>query len=47
MVLAALVLRVFPRMRTYETNLDDIKYDHDLLFPMVGKGSRGVRVQVT
>ncbi|KUI60841.1 Trichodiene oxygenase [Cytospora mali] len=41
---AALVLRVFPRMRLYETTEDDVKYDHDLVVSQPKNGSKGVRV---
>jgi len=33
-------------MDLFEATEDDVKYDHDLLVPMVKKGSRGVRVVV-
>lgn len=41
---AALTLRVFPQMRLFETTVDDIKYDHDLVVAQAKKGSKGVRV---
>lgn len=41
--MAALTLRVFPRMQLYETTEEDIRYDHDLFVPMVKRGSKGVR----
>lgn len=43
-VLAALTLRVFPRMELYETDVDDVRYDHDLVAPAPKSGSKGVRV---
>lgn len=42
--LTALTLRVFPRMELYETDLDDVRYDHDLMAPAPKSGSKGVRV---
>ncbi|KAH7168323.1 cytochrome P450 [Fusarium sp. MPI-SDFR-AT-0072] len=42
--LAALVLRVMPYMRLYETTERDIRYDHDMFIPMTESGSKGVRV---
>lgn len=47
LALAALVLRVFPRMKLYETTVTDVMYDHDLFVPMVKKGSKGVRVTIS
>lgn len=41
---AALTLRVFPHMKLYQTTIDDIKYDHDLVVAQAKKGSKGVRV---
>lgn len=41
--LAALTLRVFPRMRLYETTDEDILHDYDLFIPMVKRDSKGVR----
>ncbi|KAL7621992.1 hypothetical protein AAE478_007493 [Parahypoxylon ruwenzoriense] len=43
---AALTLRVLPRMRLFETTHEDVLYDHDLLIPMVKSGSKGVRVKI-
>ncbi|KAF5650622.1 cytochrome P450 monooxygenase oxidoreductase [Fusarium sp. NRRL 52700] len=42
--LAALVLRVMPCMRLYETTERDVRYDHDMFIPMTESGSKGVRV---
>lgn len=44
---AALVLRVFPRMKLYETTEDDVKYDHDLFVSHPRKESKGVRVVIS
>jgi hypothetical protein len=41
---AALVLRVFPHMKLYDTTVADVKYDHDLRTAQAKKGSKGVRV---
>ncbi|KAF4333911.1 cytochrome P450 monooxygenase oxidoreductase [Fusarium beomiforme] len=42
--LTALVLRVMPHMRLFETTERDIRYDHDMFIPMTENGSTGVRV---
>lgn len=44
--LAALALRVLPRMRLYETTELDVRYDHDLFVPLTRGDSKGVRVLV-
>ncbi|KAK8875095.1 trichodiene oxygenase [Apiospora arundinis] len=44
--LAALTLRVIPRMRLYETTELDVRYDHDMFVPLTHKNSKGVRVLV-
>jgi hypothetical protein len=41
--LAALTLRIFPRMKLFETDVDDVKYDHDLWNPAPKYSSKGVR----
>ncbi|KAI1776778.1 cytochrome P450 [Hypoxylon cercidicola] len=46
LALAALVLRVFPHMRLFETTEEDVRYDHDMFVPLVKGGSKGVRVVV-
>lgn len=40
---AAMTLRVLPRMRLYETTPDDVAYDHDLMIPVVRRGTNGIR----
>ncbi|KAK2052357.1 trichodiene oxygenase [Colletotrichum caudatum] len=45
LALAALVLRVLPRMQLYDTTKREIEYDHDLAVP-VPVSTRGVRVKV-
>ncbi|KAJ5690941.1 hypothetical protein N7488_012508 [Penicillium malachiteum] len=47
LVVTALVLRVFPRMRLYETTENDVKYDFDLFVPQTSRQSKGVRVIVS
>ena len=44
LAITALVLRVFPHMQLYETDVDDVKYDHDMYGPMPKKSTLGVRV---
>ena len=42
----ALILRVYPHMKLYQTTIDDIQYDYDLFVPMAKKGSRGIWVEM-
>ncbi|KAK8113857.1 hypothetical protein PG999_005926 [Apiospora kogelbergensis] len=44
LALAALVLRVLPHMRIYETDESDLRYDHDMFIPMPKSDTKGVRV---
>lgn len=44
--LAALALRVLPRMRLFETTREDVLYDHDMFIPMPKPSSNGVRVTI-
>ena len=46
LLVAALTLRVLPKMRLYETTVDDVRYDHDLMIPMPRKGSKGIRAVI-
>lgn len=46
-VVAALAMRVLPRMTLFETTEDDVLYDHDMFIPMVKAGSKGIRVTVS
>ncbi|KAK3324341.1 cytochrome P450 monooxygenase-like protein [Cercophora scortea] len=43
---ALLAMRFIPRARLYETTLDDLTYDHDLIVLQTKKGSISVRVKV-
>ncbi|KAI1380485.1 cytochrome P450 [Hypoxylon crocopeplum] len=45
--LAALTLRVLPRMRLFETTEEDVLYDYDMLIPMPNPASKGVRVTIS
>ncbi|KAK1572694.1 trichodiene oxygenase [Colletotrichum navitas] len=45
LALAALILRVVPRMQLYDTTKREIEYDHDLAVP-VPVSTRGVRVKI-
>lgn len=47
LAVAALTLRVFPRMQLYETSVEDVQYDHDKFVPMTRKESKGVRVTIS
>ncbi|KAK7970073.1 hypothetical protein PG988_009146 [Apiospora saccharicola] len=46
LALAALVLRVLPHMRIFETDESDIRYDHDMFIPMPKATTKGVRVTI-
>ncbi|ETS81109.1 hypothetical protein PFICI_06111 [Pestalotiopsis fici W106-1] len=46
LVVAALTLRVWPKMRLFETTERDVRYDHDMFVPLPYDGSKGVRVTV-
>jgi hypothetical protein len=41
---AALALRVWPRMKLHDTTIADVEYDHDQLIAMTKASSKGVRV---
>ncbi|KAF5531585.1 cytochrome P450 oxidoreductase [Fusarium mexicanum] len=45
--LAALVLRVMPYMRLYETTDRDVRYDHDMFIPMTESGKRPIAIPAT
>lgn len=44
--LTALALRVLPNMRLFETNDEDVAYDHDMFIPVAKEGTNGVRVKM-
>ncbi|KAF6835131.1 trichodiene oxygenase [Colletotrichum musicola] len=44
--LTALVLRVFPSMQLFDTEEEDLAYDHDMFVPEPAKGTTGVRVKI-
>ncbi|KAM4062734.1 cytochrome p450 [Hirsutella rhossiliensis] len=44
--IAALVLRVMPHMRLYETSREEVEYDHDEGLAVSKKGSKGVRIVI-
>ncbi|KAI1375659.1 cytochrome P450 [Hypoxylon crocopeplum] len=46
LAVAALTLRVFPHMRLFETTEDDVKWDHDMIVPLIRDDRKGVRVVV-
>lgn len=46
LTLAAMTLRVFPRLRLFETTERDVRYDHDTLSPNPVRESKGIRVTV-
>ncbi|KAI2616903.1 cytochrome P450 [Hypomontagnella submonticulosa] len=41
--LAAMTIRVYPRMQLYETTEEDVRYDHDMFNPIPKASSKGVR----
>jgi len=46
-LMAALVaLRIIPRARLFETTVEDISYDHDLIVLQTKKGSISVKIQI-
>ncbi|KAI0841081.1 cytochrome P450 [Hypoxylon sp. FL0890] len=46
LVLAALVLRVFPHMRLFETTEADVRWDCDMVVPQTRAESKGIRVVI-
>ncbi|KAI1630610.1 cytochrome P450 [Biscogniauxia mediterranea] len=46
LAVAALVLRVYPHMRLFETTEEDVVYDHDMFVPLTKDESKGVRVVI-
>jgi hypothetical protein len=46
LALAAVALRVYPKMQLYETTEEDVKYDHDLFVPMPRDDGKCVRVTI-
>lgn len=45
--IAALAMRVWPRMNLFETKDVDMVYDHDMFVPMPHRESKGLRVNIT
>ncbi|KAE9985723.1 hypothetical protein BLS_005689 [Venturia inaequalis] len=45
-LLAALVLKVFPRLKLFETTVEDVEFHHDMFLPMTKPESLGVRVLI-
>lgn len=43
---ALMALRVIPRASLYETTIEDIWYDHDLIVAQTKKGSISVRIKI-
>uniref|UniRef100_L7IX09 Trichodiene oxygenase n=1 Tax=Pyricularia oryzae (strain P131) TaxID=1143193 RepID=L7IX09_PYRO1 len=46
LALSAVVLRVLPHARLYETTIRDVAYDHDTQVPRTVKESKGIRVVI-
>lgn len=47
LAVSALTLRVLPRMKLYNTSVEDVRYDHDKFVPMTRADSEGVRVIIS
>ena len=43
---AMMAFRVIPRATLYETTIEDISYDHDLIVVQTKKGSISVRIKI-
>lgn len=43
---AAVALRILPRAKLYETTVEDISYDHDLIVLQTKKGSISVKITI-
>jgi len=43
---ALMAMRVIPRVTLYETTIEDLTYDHDLIVLQTKKGSISVRVKI-
>lgn len=47
-LLAALIaLRVIPRAKLYETTVEDLMYDHDLIVVQTKKGSISTKIEIS
>jgi tetrahydromethanopterin S-methyltransferase subunit F len=46
MTIAALAVHVFPHIKLFETTIDDVKYDHQLLLTRGNRESKGIRVVI-
>jgi hypothetical protein len=44
---ALMAFRVIPRARLYETTIEDLTYDHDLIVLQTKKGSISVRIAIS
>lgn len=43
---AMMAFRVLPRARLFETTMEDLTYDHDLIVVQTKKGSISVKIQI-
>lgn len=46
-MVAMMALRVIPRSNLFETTVEDISYDHDLIVVQTKKGSISVKIKIT
>lgn len=44
---ALMAFRIIPRARLYETTIEDLTYDHDLIVLQTKKGSISVRIAIS
>lgn len=45
--LAALTLRVLPKMKLFETTVKDVEWGYDIIVPMPSPASKGMRVTIS
>ena len=45
-MMALLALHVVPRAKLFETSIEDISYDHDMVVVQTKKGAIAVRIQI-
>jgi hypothetical protein len=43
---ALIAMRIIPRARLFETTVEDLTYDHDLIVLQTKKGSVSVRIKI-
>lgn len=43
---AQMVMRITPRARLFETTIEDVTYDHDMIVVATKKGAISVRISI-